>query len=129
RLGMSRRHFLLSSMGAALGLAVLDSCSSNAGNRAGRFSIPSEATTDSSAAQSSIGGTEPIIDVQTHLLDYDTVPDAPDFWSGFPFQNCGESDPKACFGIDHWMEELFLRSDTGLVVLSAVPIVSAKDPL
>ena len=121
-------------MGAALGLVVLDGCSSsarksNGGPPVGSFSLPPESTTEPSVAQSSVGGVEPILDVQTHLLDYDTVPDAPDFWSGFPQKNCGEADPRACFGIDHWMEELFLRSDTGLAVLSAVPIVSDRDPL
>jgi hypothetical protein len=134
RLGMSRRRFLLSTMGAALGLTVLDACSSSArrssgSSSVGSYALPAEASTDTAAAQSSIGGREAIVDVQTHLLDYDTVPDAPDFWSGFPYKGCGEPDPRACFGIDHWMEELFLRSDTGLVVLSAIPIVSDKDPL
>jgi hypothetical protein len=130
RLGMSRRRFLLSSMGAALGLMVLDACSKDRAGAArpgGSFSLSSEAATDSSAAQQSIGGTEAILDVQTHLLDYAHVPNAPDF-TGFPQRDCG-GDPKLCFGIDHWMEELFLRSDTGMVVLSAIPIVGDADPL
>jgi hypothetical protein len=131
RLGMSRRRFLLSSMSAALGLIVLDGCSKERAGPAtppsGSFSLPPESTTESSAAQSSIGGAEAIVDVQTHLLDYEHVPDAPDF-TGFPQRNCGD-DPRACFGIDHWMEELFLRSDTAMVVLSAIPIVGDADPL
>ena len=131
RLGLTRRRFLLSSMGAALGLLVLDGCSKDKGGAArpsGSFSLPADVATDSGAAQQSVGGVEAILDVQTHLLDYDHVPDAPDF-TGFPQRDCGESDPKACFGIDHWMEELFLRSDTGMVVLSAIPIVGDADPL
>ena len=132
RLGMSRRRFLLSSMGAALGLLVLDGCSKDKSGRgtppAGSFSVPSNAPLESSAAQNAVGGAEAIVDVQTHLLDYEHVPNAPDF-TAFPFRNCGEDDPKACFGIDHWMEELFLRSDTGMVVLSAIPVVGDADPL
>ena len=131
RLGMSRRRFLLSSMGAALGLIVLDGCSKDRGGTArpgGSFALPSEAATDSSAAQQTIGGAEAILDVQTHLLDYAHVPNAPDF-TNFPQRDCGDGDPKLCFGIDHWMEELFLRSDTGMVVLSAIPIVGDADPL
>ncbi|MEY2458850.1 MAG: uncharacterized protein QOG30_680 [Acidimicrobiaceae bacterium] len=127
---MNRRRFLLSSMGAALGLIVLDGCSKDRGGAArpgGSFSLSSEAPTDSSAAQQSIGGTEAILDVQTHLLDYAHVPNAPDF-TGFPQRDCG-GDPKLCFGMDHWMEELFVRSDTGMVVLSAIPIVGDADPL
>jgi hypothetical protein len=134
RLGMSRRRFLLSSMGAALTLGVLGACSkdraaSNGSSPGGTFSLPPEASTDPGAASSSIGGTEAILDVQTHLLDYAAAPGAPDFFSGFPQRSCGEDDPRACFGIDHWMEELFLRSDTGAVVLSAVPIIGDADPL
>ena len=128
---MTRRRFLLSSMGAALGLVVLDGCTKDRGGAsrsAGSFSVSPSAPFESSAAQHSIGGTEAIIDVQTHLLDYAHVPNAPDF-TGFPYRNCGEDDPKACFGMDHWMEELFLRSDTGMVVLSAIPVVGDADPL
>jgi hypothetical protein len=128
---MSRRRFLLSSMGAALGLIVLDGCSKDRGGTSrpgGTFSLPAEASTESGAAQEAIGGAEAILDVQTHLLDYAHVPDAPDF-TGFPQRNCGEGDPKLCFGMDHWMEELFLRSDTGMVVLSAIPVVGDADPL
>src|SRR4051794_15751642 len=61
RLGLSRRRFLLSSMGAALGLLVLDGCTKDRGGPArpaGSFSLPPEASTESGAAQHSIGGTE-----------------------------------------------------------------------
>ena len=135
RLGMSRRRFLLSSMGAAAGLLVLDACSKESGKATGQgspsgsFTVPPEASADAGAAQSAVGGTEAILDVQTHLLDYELVPEGPDFWSGFPYKNCGEAEQRDCFGVDHWMEELFLRSDTAMVVLSAVPIVGDADPL
>ena len=134
RLGMSRRRFLLSSMGAALTLGVLGACSkdraaSSGSSPGGTFSIPPDASTDAGAASSAVGGTEAIVDVQTHLLDYAAAPGAPDFFGGFPQKDCGEDDPRACFGLDHWMEELFLRSDTAAVVLSAVPIIGDADPL
>ncbi|MGQ0617432.1 MAG: amidohydrolase family protein [Acidimicrobiia bacterium] len=134
QLGLSRRRFLLSSMGAAAGLISLGACSrdearSRDAEPGGTFSVPPDAARDPGAAASAIGGTEAIFDVQTHLLDYDAVPDAPDFWSGFPFKDCGDDDPRLCFGIDHWYEELFLRSDTAAVVLSAIPVVADADPL
>src|SRR4051812_10388892 len=116
RLGMSRRRFLLSSMGAALTLGVLGACSSDKSKASGAspggtFSIPPDASTDPGAASSAVGGTEAILDVQTHLLDYAAAPEGPDFFSGFPQRNCGESDERVCFDLGHWMEELFLRSD------------------
>src|SRR3954452_3306321 len=103
RLGMSRRRFLLSSMGAAAGLLVLDACSKDSSKATGQsppsgsFAVPSEAASDATAAQSTVGGTETIFDVQTHLLDYELVPEGPDFWSGFPYKNCGEAEQRDCF--------------------------------
>src|SRR3954468_12548357 len=100
RLGMSRRRFLLSSMGAAAGLLVLDACSKDSskatgqGPSSGSFSVPPDATSDAGAAQSAVGGTETIFDVQTHLLDYELVPEGPNFWGGFPYRNCGEADQR-----------------------------------
>src|SRR3979409_2249038 len=70
RLGMSRRRFLLSSMGAALGLIVLDGCSKDRGGATrpgGSFSVSSEAVTDSRAAQQSIGGTGAILGLRARL--------------------------------------------------------------
>ena len=117
-------------MGAALGLIVLDGCSKDAAAAAARriVLVAARGVDGRERAQQAIGGTEAILDVQTHLLDYAHVPNAPDF-TGFPQRNCGDGDPKLCFGIDHWMEELFLRSDTGMVVLSAIPIIGDADPL
>src|SRR5262249_32761100 len=45
-----------------------------------------------------------------------------DFGLGFPFAQCGENDPRACFTMEHFLEEVFLRSDTSLAVLSALPL-------
>jgi predicted TIM-barrel fold metal-dependent hydrolase len=140
RLGMGRREFLLSSMAAATTLLTLDACTREAlrartGRRAspgGTFVIPSEATTEPSAAASAVGGEEFILDVQGHLLEYDVNPGTgfgADFYSRFPQQKCGESDPRICFDIQHFMTELFLRSDTTMAVLSALPIAPERSPL
>ena len=47
-----------------------------------------------------------------------------EFGSGFPYADCGEADWHECFGVDHWLEELFVRSDTTMAVISAVPILA-----
>ena len=52
-----------------------------------------------------------------------------EFWSGFPQRECGEADPRVCFSVDHFMEEVFLRSDTSMVVLSALPIAPEGSPM
>jgi predicted TIM-barrel fold metal-dependent hydrolase len=140
RLGMSRREFLLSICGAATTLAVLDACTREAHranpNRStsgpgGGYSISPEATLDPEPAHHQIGGEEFVFDVQGHLLEYDLNPilNGQDFWTGFPQKNCGESDPRICYSIESFLELMFLRSDTSMLVLSALPIFPEGSPL
>jgi hypothetical protein len=137
RLGMDRRDFLVSSMGMATALWALAACSSESGGGGGgggepggSFDVPEEATVDADAALEVLGSDQPVVDVQTHLLEY-----PPGFEGGglgvlFPYaEDCGESDPNACFTTDRWIEELFDRSDTTLAVLSALSAVGEVDPL
>jgi uncharacterized protein len=137
RLGMSRRQFLLSVCGAATTLLVLSSCSSEEskatgrGEPGGRYDIPTNATTDPDAAREALAGDEFVFDVQGHFLEYRVNPAAQvgrDFWEGFPQRNCGESDPKVCFSIAHFLEEVFLKSDTSMIVVSALPIAPDGSP-
>ena len=138
RLGMSRREFLLSAMGAATTLFVLDACTKEAlrarspgATPGGSYTIPPEATTETPAAHQTVGGNEFIFDIQGHLLEYDLNPvlNGRDFWQPFPQQNCGENDPRVCFSIDQFMELMFIRSDTSALVLSALPIFPKGSPL
>jgi hypothetical protein len=133
RLGMDRRHFLRTLCGAATTLFALAACSkdenrSTASTTGGTFDVPTTATTEPEAAREVLGGDEFVFDVQTHLLDY--TEGAPRrFGSGFPYANCGEDDPYRCFGLDHWFEEIFVRSDTSMAVISAVPVLTDPNPL
>jgi hypothetical protein len=135
RLGMTRREFLLSLCGAATTLFALDACTQEASKRAlgGRYTITPEATVEPEAAREVIGGEEFVFDVQGHLLEYDLnpaiQPDDHDFWSRFPQQYCGEDDPRVCYSIDHFLEEMFLKSDTTMLALSALPIAPKGSPL
>ena len=80
-----------------------------------------------------MGGNEFILDVQGHLLDHTLDPGAKSEFaaiaSGFPQRACGEHDPDDCFSIEHFLDEMFVRSDTKMAVLSAVPLPLAHDPL
>jgi predicted TIM-barrel fold metal-dependent hydrolase len=136
RVGVSRREFLLSACGAATTLFVLNACSREAARMAGRdpggsYEVSPEATLDPDAAMEEIGGEEFVFDVQGHLLEYELNPAArgDTFWTRFPQQDCGEDDPRACFGIRQFMDEMFLKSDTTMVVLSALPIAPEGSPL
>ena len=133
RLGMSRREFLLSICGAATTLLVLDACTRESAPRppGGRFEVTPEATTDPEVATEQIGGEEFVFDIQGHLLEYEMNPAAQSdtFWTRFPQQHCGEDDPRVCFSIDHFLEEMFLKSDTTMLVISALPIFPEHSPL
>lgn len=141
RLGMSRRHFLTTMSGAAVTWFALSACSNEA-NRAngngsgGSLTIPPESTIDQDAAADLLSGDEFIMDVQTHLLDTDlSVPLAASGFIGgrFPFANCEAGreagDPRVCFTLDSYLNEMFLRSDTSIAVLSALPVPGDAGPL
>jgi len=141
RTSISRRDFLLSVCGAATTLLVLDACtrevvrrSSSGATPGGGYSIPPEATLEPTPAHETVGGEEFVFDIQGHLLEYDLNPAAQagqenHFWTLFPQRNCGDPDPRACYSIEHFMELMFLRSDTSMLVLSALPIFPAGSPL
>jgi predicted TIM-barrel fold metal-dependent hydrolase len=132
RLGMSRREFLRTSMATAAVLLVLDGCDSEARKsqdkpRGGRLRVPPEATTEPTVTRPPPG--EFVMDVQTHFLDFSQHPGASDFGTAFPQAACGDADSRDCFSIDHFLEELFINSDTNFAVLSAIPTPPADSAL
>ena len=94
--------------------------------------MPPDATTSTSAAADALGGDEFIFDVQTHLLE--TAPGGAAeaisaFAYGFPYSACGEDAALDCFRTDHWLDEIFARSDTAAAIISAIPVVVEPNPL
>lgn len=111
---MDRRRFLTSLCGSALALLTLNACTrESGGGNGGGFSLPPESTVDPDAAASVLSGEEFVFDLQTHLLEGPTA-----LGGRFPQAACGDD---ACFSIEHWLEAVFVRSDTSLAVLSAIP--------
>ncbi len=153
RLGMSRRTFLLSTMGAATTLLALAACTKEAaesggsttsgsplrtgsprGSRGGgpgstapggTYKLPEEAATDPDAAVAALGGQEFIFDVQTHFLDANH--DIPDLGlsTAFPQSRCGANDPRECFSLDKYLDLMFTKSDTNVLVISALPFAGS----
>jgi len=135
RRGMSRRDFLKTSMATAAVFFALEACSSDEHRattgrpRGGTLNVPPESTVDPGAARDALGGNEFVFDVQTHFLDYDLSSPSGNFGSGFPQASCGEADARACFSIEHYLDEIFLRSDTNIAVVSAIPASDDNGPL
>jgi len=92
--------------------------------------VSPEATASPTAARATSSG-DFVFDVQSHLLEFDLEGPPPGsfFGQNFPQVRCGDDDPRACFSIEHYLEEIFLNSDTTMVVLSALPIVAKDHPL
>jgi predicted TIM-barrel fold metal-dependent hydrolase len=139
---VSRRRFLRSLCGAATTLLAVNACAEesarhSSGPRArrrpgGTFSLPPTSAVDPEAARAALAGDQFVFDVQGHFLDYSVQPQTEqgrEFWTGFPQQQCGEADPRVCFSVDHFMEEVFLRSDTSMVALSGLPIAPEGSPM
>ena len=78
-----------------------------------------------------LGGSEVIFDVQNHLLDYTLDPQSRDeafFGADFPQARCGDADPHDCFSVDHFLEEIFIKSDTSMAIASSLPIRPEHSP-
>ena len=137
RTGLTRRQFLLSAAGAAstlfaLDLAWSDSANATGTSLGGRFRIGPEALLEPEVAALYVSGSEFVMDIQGHLLEYDLNPATRgrSYWADvFPQRFCGDGDSRECFSMEHFMEEIFLRSDTSVVVLSALPILPEASPL
>jgi predicted TIM-barrel fold metal-dependent hydrolase len=130
RVGLSRRDFLRTSMGAATVLLALGGCSNDekGGRSGGTFTVPTDAGVDRDTADAVFTGSDvPVIDAQAHLLEFDlSKPRSGSFFgSGFPQADCGAADPRDCFGVDRFIDAVFAKSETAAAVLSAVPAPDA----
>src|SRR5262245_27729360 len=122
---MARRDFLRTTMATAAVLFTLDSVNAAAGATGGRFRVPEDASVDPDVAKATLGGDEVVMDVQTHFLEHDPDDNGP----SVPQASSDASEPRRCFALDRYLEELFLRSDTNIAVLSAVPAAGLDGPL
>src|SRR5688500_3121966 len=107
RLGISRRKFLISSCGAASTLLAFNQAHGTAG---GFFEIDKDAAVDEQLARAQTGAAknELIFDVQGHFID----------------------TPKGnSKGPDVFIKDVFMDSDTDLMVLSFVPSTRENEPV
>ena len=136
RLGVSRRRFLTGASGAAATLFTLSACSREEAKSAGEapggtFEVSSTATLDTDTAIDELGGDEFIFDVQTHYIDVDLSGPGGEWVSAFPAATCTDAgDKRSCFTVSAYFREVFVRADTSMAILSALPAVvaDALDP-
>ena len=140
RLGVSRRAFLVSSCGVASTLVAMNAAYAKAGRTGGFYDVPREAALDLHAARSAVDGNEFIFDVQGHFVNptgawLKTLPKGARPLTFTTSERCaphlkgGDLDYLGCVGPDQFVKDVFMDSDTDLMVLSFVPSTRAGEPL
>lgn len=124
--GVSRRDFMVSLCGAASTLLTLNVAHAAAGKPA-FFALDMETAMDPEAAKEMLGKHEFIFDVQGHYL-------RPGGHMAKKAGCAGASEVlareyMACIGTDSFIKDVFLDSDTDMMVLSFVPSSRDSEPL
>jgi predicted TIM-barrel fold metal-dependent hydrolase len=141
RLGLDRRSFLVSSCGVASTLLAFNAAYASQGRRGGFYELPREAALDQYAARSAVDGNEFIFDVQGHFVNptgawLKRLPAAAKplgFATGReackPHEGPNRFDYLRCVGPEQFVKDVFMDSDTDLMVLSFVPSTREGEPL
>jgi predicted TIM-barrel fold metal-dependent hydrolase len=141
RLGLGRRSFLVSACGAATTLLSMNAAYAKAGRTGGYYDLPKLAALEEGVARSAVVGDEFIFDVQGHFVNPDGAwikarPGGGNAFRGFtddarcrPFESSGELGHLDCIGPEQFVKDVFMDSDTDLMVLSFVPSTYAGEPL
>jgi predicted TIM-barrel fold metal-dependent hydrolase len=103
RRGMDRRSFMVSACGAASTLLAFNAANAAAGRLGGYFELDRVAAVDPEIAVEQLGGAEFIFDVQGHFVGQ----------HGLGRTGLG--------GADRFIKDIFLDSDTDMMVLSFIP--------
>src|SRR5262245_44115248 len=139
RLGLTRRDFLVSACGAPSALVAFNTANAAAGKRGGVVELAGEAAAEPQLAQARVGGKgEVVFDVQGHFVDPTGawVKAAPaDAFKWSPKVGCGLAAKPGtrsylnCLGPEEFVKDVFLDSDTDMMVISFVPSRRDSEPL
>ena len=111
RLGISRRAFMVSAAGAASTLLAFNAANAAAGRTGGYYELDPIAALDQDAAAERLEGREFVFDVQGHFVGE----------NGLGRTGLG--------GADKFIKDIFLDSDTDMMVLSFIPSRREKELL
>ncbi len=141
RLGIDRRSFLVSACGVASSLLAINDTYAASGARGGFYQVDREAALDLQLARSSVDGAEFVFDVQGHFVNptgawLKRLPPGAKPLQGFtssarcaPHRGPGALDYLRCIGPEQFVKDVFMDSDTDLMVLSFVPSTREGEPL
>ena len=140
RRGQSRRKFLISSCGAASTLLAFNQANAYHHKRGGFFDVRAESALDSSSARAEVEGGEFIFDVQGHYVNpqgdwLSRIPPAARPYAGMEKAACaageagGDRSYLNCLSGNEFIKDIFLDSDTDIMVLSFVPSTRENEPV
>jgi predicted TIM-barrel fold metal-dependent hydrolase len=138
RLGLLRRGVLVSACGAASTLLAFNAANAAAGRTGGFFELEPDSALEPQLAAAKLGDGEFIFDVQGHFVDPNGAwvrNASPDVFKWSPKASCAlarEPGPRShlrCLGPEEFVKDVFLDSDTDLMVLSFVPSRRDAEPV
>jgi uncharacterized protein len=132
RIGLDRRRYLISALGAAATLGAFNRAFAAAGKHGGAYALAPEAPFELAVAQAAVGGDEFIFDVQLHHVNPKGAwrqKAGPEAFKNMPNSRCGQADHIECFSSGAMLKDVFLDSDTAMGVLSHVPGGLDSNPL
>ena len=140
RKGQTRRKFLVSACGAASTLMAMNTANAFAGKRGGFFELRDESALDEASALAEVGGDEFIFDVQGHYVNPEgdwlrRQPPNSRPYSGFGKASCelanepGDRSYLNCLSESEFIKDVFMDSDTDIMVLSFVPSTRENEPV
>ena len=137
--GQTRREFLVSSCGAASTLLAINHANAYYGSTGGFFDVTTESALETESANAQVGGGEFIFDVQGHYVNPEgdwlsrIPPDARPY-AGMQKARCavggqGDRGYLDCLSESEFIKDIFLDSDTDIMVLSFVPSTHETEPV
>jgi predicted TIM-barrel fold metal-dependent hydrolase len=140
RTGIGRRQFMVSASGAATTLLAFNAAYAQAGKTGGFYDIDQEAAFDVAQAEAAFAKPSFVLDVQGHFVNpegawLNDMPPSARPLKGMPKASCdlgslaGDRSYLNCLGADEFVKDVFLDSDTDIMVLTFVPSLRNAEPL
>jgi predicted TIM-barrel fold metal-dependent hydrolase len=140
RLDVSRRAFLVSACGAASTLLAMNAAYATGGRRGSFYELAPESALDLQVARSVLDREDFVFDVQGHFVNPTGAwtkglpPGAQPLRFFAENKRCDAArqpglDYLKCIGPEEFVKDIFLDSDTDLIVLSFVPSTRKAEPL
>jgi len=140
KLGKDRRSFLVGACGAASTLLSLNAVNAAAGKTGSFFDVRKEARYEAEAAENAVAGNEFIFDVHGHYINpygawRNDIPEGRQPFFGLPkIQACKTAEMEGldyldCLSGEQFVKDVFVDSDTDMMVLTFVPSSPDSEPL